>query len=131
MRPVALATAPILALLLLGNAAAESRAETSARCADPSAPPDLAIAACTALIKGARELTGHLVDHYVNRGIAYAMKPQCDQAIEDYDRAIELDHRHATSSTAKTGAVYLTITNTGSARDTLESARPPRARAPR
>lgn len=104
MRPVALATAPILALLLLGNAAAESRDETSARCADHSARPDLAIAACTALIEGAWGLTGHLVDDYVNRGIAYAMKRQCDQAIQDYDRAIELDHRDAVTFVNRAGA---------------------------
>jgi tetratricopeptide (TPR) repeat protein len=52
--------------------------------------PDLPIQGCTAVIQTGRQLIDRLATAYNNRGVAYRLKGQYDDAIKDFDEAIRL-----------------------------------------
>ena len=52
--------------------------------------PDLPIQGCTAVIQTGRELIDRLAAAYNNRGVAYRLKAQYDDAIKDFDEALRL-----------------------------------------
>src|ERR1700680_1685343 len=58
---------------------------------NPSAASRLA--ACVAIVEGAREQPNVMAAAHTVRGDAYRSKNEFDQAIEDYDQAIQLDSR--------------------------------------
>jgi tetratricopeptide (TPR) repeat protein len=56
---------------------------------------DKAIETCTEDIDGGKYSSRNLATRYLNRGNAYKDKGLYDRAIQDYDRAIELDPKYA------------------------------------
>ena len=53
--------------------------------------PDTSIAGCTALIQANQETTNDLANAYYNRGIAYRDKKDLDSALQDLDKALQLN----------------------------------------
>ncbi len=56
---------------------------------------DAIISGCNNLIQSSKEMPTKLAEAYCSRGIAYAKKREYDQAIADYDKAIDLDPKNA------------------------------------
>src|SRR5258708_14248095 len=56
-----------------------------------TAPPEVPISACTALIESGKESNDELAIAFGNRATAYAMKGQIDNAFRDFDQAIKLN----------------------------------------
>jgi tetratricopeptide (TPR) repeat protein len=56
---------------------------------------DVMIGGCNNLIQSGKETPAKLAEAYSSRGIAYAKRREYDQAIADYDKAIELDPKNA------------------------------------
>jgi tetratricopeptide (TPR) repeat protein len=52
--------------------------------------PDLPIEGCTAIIKTGREVLRRLASAYNNRGVAYRVKANYAEAIDDFNEAIRL-----------------------------------------
>jgi tetratricopeptide (TPR) repeat protein len=85
-----------LAFLLpcsVANASLLSWQEVWDRCAGPD--DDTGIKACTILIQAGTETTGNLATAYYNRGWHHAAKGDETKAIDDYTRALEIDHDYA------------------------------------
>ena len=80
-------------LLFSGATAAQSPADNWARC--EGSDPDASIAACTALIESGKEDNENQAVAFNSRGIAYSMKNQQDQAIADFNQAIQLEPDYA------------------------------------
>src|SRR5208283_824047 len=53
--------------------------------------PDTGIAGCTALIQANQETTRDLASVYYNRGLAYRDKKDYDSALQDLDKALQLN----------------------------------------
>src|SRR5258708_7345356 len=108
-----LAVLPLIAVLLVGRAAAQDRDQQWEWCRlvdergeqRSGTAPDLAIGACTTLIQSGRETTQSLASAFNNRGNAYAQKGQHDRAIEDFDQALRLDSNYAFALQSR-GAAY-------------------------
>ena len=90
----------ILAIILLttgfgacASLRGQTRDENWERCT--SAAPDLSIEACTALIQSGTEMIENLSAAFYNRGNAHRQKDELDRAIQDYDRALELNPGNA------------------------------------
>jgi len=64
-------------------------------CADGGFPPHMQIRGCTAAIQSGTWSGKGLAFIYVNRGNAYYLEHDYDQAIADYDQAIRLDPQNA------------------------------------
>jgi tetratricopeptide (TPR) repeat protein len=80
----------LAAVLLAGTANAQSRGESRERCTN--ATPDIAIVACTAMIRSAQQSTTEsLASTFNNRGVAYVDKREYDRAIQDFDQVIKLN----------------------------------------
>src|SRR5262245_13703966 len=90
-----------IAAIVLATAWADDRNE----CHQP-APPNLdrAIAGCTRLIEQAPP-AHELASAHKNRGVAYGAKGHYDHAIQDLDKAIELNPHDATAHAGR-GRVY-------------------------
>lgn len=93
-------TVRILAIVLLttglGASAAlpaQTRDDNWNRCRDND--PDQSIGGCTALIQSGTETIENLSAAFYNRGNAYRHKDELDRAIQDYDRALELNPANA------------------------------------
>jgi tetratricopeptide (TPR) repeat protein len=56
-----------------------------------SASSDLIISSCTTLINSGREMQNALGQAFNNRCIAYRAKGELDRALEDCDRAVDLN----------------------------------------
>jgi tetratricopeptide (TPR) repeat protein len=56
---------------------------------------DVTISGCSNLIQSGKEGPAKLAEAYRSRGIAYAKRREYDQAIADYDKAIDLDPKNA------------------------------------
>ena len=56
---------------------------------------DVIISGCNNLIQSGKEGPAKLAEAYSSRGIAYAKRREYDQAIADYDKAIDLDPKYA------------------------------------
>jgi tetratricopeptide (TPR) repeat protein len=56
---------------------------------------DVIISGCSNLIQSGKEGPAKLAEAYRSRGIAYSKRREYDQAIADYDKAIELDPKNA------------------------------------
>ena len=56
---------------------------------------DLVIKSCTAVIQSNRETKAKLAIAHYHRATAYRIEGHTDRAIQDYDRAIELDSKFA------------------------------------
>jgi tetratricopeptide (TPR) repeat protein len=57
--------------------------------------PDLPIEGCTAVIQTGRQVVDRLAIAYNNRGVAYRLKQEFDQAIDDFNEAIRLRPNYA------------------------------------
>jgi tetratricopeptide (TPR) repeat protein len=57
--------------------------------------PDVPIAGCTAVIKTGEGILRRLANAYNNRGVAYRLKANFAQAIEDFNEAIRLEPKYA------------------------------------
>ena len=86
MKPLFAAT--IFLILLAGPAGAQSRNQNWALC--EAGDPNRGITACTALIESGSETISNLAIAHSNRGITYSDKGEFDQAIADYERALQL-----------------------------------------
>ena len=60
-----------------------------------SSAPDRMIKGCTRIIRSGKESRKNLSLSYMNRGNAYHLKNQYDQAIANYDEAIKVNPRNA------------------------------------
>lgn len=82
----------LLILVLVGAAAAAPLNGTGNNCAGEAdlTDPDFAINHCTAAIQSGQLSDEHLALALNNRGRAYFIKKDYDQAVRDYDRAISL-----------------------------------------
>jgi Flp pilus assembly protein TadD len=80
-------------LLFSSAAAAQNPADNWARC--EGSDPDASIAACTALVESGKEDNENQAVAFNSRGIAFAMKGKQDQAITDFNRAIQLEPDYA------------------------------------
>ena len=56
---------------------------------------DVIISGCSNLIQSGKETPAKLAGAYSSRGVAYAKRREYDQAIADYDKAIDLDPKNA------------------------------------
>ena len=98
-RPICLAgnavPAAVCCVVLLFSvaSAAQNPADSWARC--EGSVPDTSIVACTALIASGKEDSENQAVAYNSRGIAFAMKGQQDQAITDFNQAIQLEPDYA------------------------------------
>ena len=61
-----------------------------ALCVGQDVTPDLPIEGCTAIIKTGREVLRRLASAYNNRGVAYRVKANYAEAIDDFNEAIRL-----------------------------------------
>jgi tetratricopeptide (TPR) repeat protein len=57
--------------------------------------PDLALEGCTAVIKTGEQILRRLATAYNNRGVAYRLKANYAQAIDDFNEAIRLEPKNA------------------------------------
>jgi lipoprotein NlpI len=78
-------------LIVFSMPAALSFATDCFKQADSKDSANKAIEACTQDIDGGKYIGNHLAARYNSRGKAYRNKGLYDRAIQDYDRAIELD----------------------------------------
>jgi tetratricopeptide (TPR) repeat protein len=82
-----------LAVVLCGVAFAVSEQDRET-CDKPQDHPDVSIMACTAIIDTRDD--GYVLNiAYFNRGLAFKEKGNFDQAVADFDEAIELSPEHA------------------------------------
>jgi tetratricopeptide (TPR) repeat protein len=86
-----LAAAVAVGVVLAGSALAQSRTENWNECASRTGDRDLAIGACTAIIRSGQETTDNLARAFTNRAAAYLDKGQGGQAIDDLSQAIQLE----------------------------------------
>ena len=83
------AAAFALAMLLSATGVSTARADRFEDC-DQLEDLDLAIKACTQIIKGEkREKRDEVAQAYSNRGFAYAERGQLDRAIRDYNQSLK------------------------------------------
>src|SRR5260370_28220892 len=87
--------AVIVAVLLVGTAAAQSRDDDWAWCKDFRSNPDPIIEACTAIIQAGQEPAKGLALAFTSRGTAFGRKREYDRAIQDLNQAITLDPNSA------------------------------------
>jgi|ERR1035437_1106108 lipoprotein NlpI len=88
--------ATVLLTIGLGASAAlpaQTRDDNWNRCRDND--PDLSIGGCSALIQSGTETIENLSTAFYNRGNAHRHKLELDGAIQDYDRALELNPGNA------------------------------------
>ena len=83
----------VCVLLFSGATAAQNPADNWARC--EGSDPDASIAACTALVESGKEDNENQAVAFNSRGIAFAMKGKQDQAITDFNQAIQLEPDYA------------------------------------
>src|SRR5260370_9962039 len=91
--------AVLVAVLLVGTAAAQSRDDDWARCKDFRSNPDPIIEACTAIIQAGQEPAKGLALAFTSRGTAFGRKREYDRAIQDFNQAITLDPNSALAFT--------------------------------
>jgi tetratricopeptide (TPR) repeat protein len=102
-----LSVSAILAFSVLLNAAslAQSPREWS-RCIGREGPIiDTIIEGCTAVIQSGRETPEKLATAFDNRGVAYKLKGQYDQALQDYEQAMRLNPNNANAYNNR-GIIY-------------------------
>ncbi len=75
-------------------------------CDSDTAHPDVRIMACTRNIESGRFIGRNLAVAFTNRGDAYRRKGQFDQAIADYDQAIQLQSNDAGFIVSRGNAYY-------------------------
>ena len=76
-------------------AAGASRPSDEQRCTGQAGvPPDMQVAACTALIGSGRHSRQNLAILHSNRGIAYVKAGDYDRAIADFDAALRSNPNH-------------------------------------
>jgi tetratricopeptide (TPR) repeat protein len=76
-------------IMCIINGALAQTAEDWALCLGQNLDtPDLPIQGCTAVIQTGRQLIDRLATAYNNRGVAYRIKAQYDDAIKDFNEAI-------------------------------------------
>ena len=85
---VVLASAPVLTA---GNVAAADFERSFRQCANQATPTDARLEACTAVIESGEGDDAVLADAHVHRGNAHADRDAISAALDDYDRAIQLD----------------------------------------
>lgn len=96
----------ILGISVSTFAAGQTRDENAMRCALAGNNPDLAIGACTALIRAGQATDTELSPAFFARAAAYDAQQQYDRAIPDYGQAIRLDPNHAASAYSARGLDY-------------------------
>ncbi len=95
MRTTRIALMVSAAMLISGNVASGGSAAAIKvaidNCQNPEVAPESRIEACSQLIHS--NLVGHrfLARFYFSRAIAYEAAQQSDRALQDYDKALELD----------------------------------------
>ena len=72
--------------------------------------PDVPIEGCTVVIKGGDQLLRNLATAYNNRGVAYRLKANYAQAIDDFNEAIRLVPKNASAFNNR-GVAYRNIGN--------------------
>jgi len=83
---------------------AQTLDENRRQCTDPQ--PDLGIVGCTALIQSGQETRGNAAIAFYNRGYAYGAKGDHDRAIQDYDRALEINPAYPEAFYNRAGAYF-------------------------
>jgi lipoprotein NlpI len=98
----------LLIAVLVGEAAAAPSNGTGNHCAAETElnDPNLVIDDCTAAIQSGQLSDEHLAVALNNRGLAYFIKKDYDQAVRDYDRAISLQPNDG-PALIKRGNAYL------------------------
>ena len=84
------------AIMLAGLALHAALADAVDDCRQ-GANPELAIGACTEVIRSGDYQGAELAWAFNNRGLSYADVSEIDRAVQDYDQAIALDPNHASA----------------------------------
>lgn len=96
--------APVATMLLvlgISPAVGQFRPPLYGQCAGPVTPPDEKISACSAIIQSGRDGGRNLAISYFNRGAAWLKKQEPEQAIADFDRAIDAWPEYAAAYSAR------------------------------
>jgi tetratricopeptide (TPR) repeat protein len=80
----------IATYLGLGPALAQTSQDWARCLGQDLSTPDLPIQGCTAIIQTGRQVIDRIASAYNNRGVAYRLKAQYDDAIKDFDEALRL-----------------------------------------
>ena len=94
------------ALLAMPTGLAPARADSSPDCYGDD--NDRKIRGCTELIESGAFNREELASAYSSRALAYSMKGRHDDAIRDYDRAIDLVPNHATALNNRAWSLFRT-----------------------
>src|SRR4029450_4316494 len=83
---------------LFGAPALAQTAQDRSWCdGENAATPDQRISGCAAGIRGGRDKGDKLAEGFHNRGMAYRSKDDIDRAIQDYNRAIQINPKFASA----------------------------------